>query len=117
MMMIDGMRSQLLGELTSKGFVKSLEHASSKSSRMDIVRCVLACGFYPNVGKIAGNPRNDAKSKSAMMTPKGERVRIHPSSVNSNLRNEVDQDNELGRNSLIFYDELTRGDSIMCTCL
>ena len=41
MMMIDGMRYQLLGELVGKGFIKSLDDASSKASRADVVRSVM----------------------------------------------------------------------------
>jgi hypothetical protein len=43
MMMIDGMRYQLLGELVGKGFIKSLDESSSKASRADVVRSVMVC--------------------------------------------------------------------------
>ena len=39
--MIDGMRGQLLGELVSRGFVRSLEEANSQGHRADLVRAVL----------------------------------------------------------------------------
>ena len=38
---IDGMRGQLLGELTSRGFAASLEAASRNAQRADLVRSVL----------------------------------------------------------------------------
>ena len=41
MRMIDGMRTQLLGELTSRGFVASLEEANTQGHRADLVRAVL----------------------------------------------------------------------------
>lgn len=44
MAMIDGMRSQLLGELTSRGFAASLEGASPQAHRPDLVRAVLVSG-------------------------------------------------------------------------
>ena len=41
MNMVDGMRSQLLSELTSRGFLASLEAASTQAHRPDLVRAVL----------------------------------------------------------------------------
>lgn len=46
MRMIDGMRTQLLGELTSRGFVGSLEEGSSQGHRADLVRAVLVGYLY-----------------------------------------------------------------------
>ena len=113
MTMVDGMRSQLVSELVSKGFINSLEDASFKASKPDIVRAVIAAGLYPNVGRVAGNPRRDQKSKAAMLNQAGERVRIHPSSVNVSIRNDVDNQDDVGRPSLLVYDELTRGDNLI----
>lgn len=41
MRMIDGMRTQLLGELVGRGFVRVLEEASTEGHRADLVRAVL----------------------------------------------------------------------------
>jgi HrpA-like RNA helicase len=41
MRMIDGMRTQLLGELVGRGFVQSIEDASTEGHRADLVRAVL----------------------------------------------------------------------------
>jgi HrpA-like RNA helicase len=41
MRMIDGMRTQLLGELVGRGFVRSIEDASTEGHRADLVRAVL----------------------------------------------------------------------------
>lgn len=113
MTMIDGMRTQLLGELMDKGFITSLESASSKSSKLNLVRSVIALGLYPNIGRVAANPRRDQKSKAAMINSRGERVRVHPSSVNISIKNPVDNQDDLGRPSLLVYDELTRGDAVI----
>jgi len=113
MTMIDGMRRQLVAELASRGVIQSLENASSKASNPDIVRSVLAAGLYPNIGRVAGNPRRDQHSKAAMINSHGERVRIHPSSVNSSLRNDTDAQDDVGRASILVYDELTRGDNLI----
>lgn len=83
----------------------------------NMFQCLQACGFYPNVARIAGNPRSDRKSKSAIITPTGERVRIHPNSVNVDSRNETEQGDDLGKSNLLFYDELTRGDAVTCEFL
>lgn len=113
MKMIDGMRQQLVAELVNRGFITSLEDASTKASKPDIVRSVIAAGLYPNIGRVAGNPRRDQHSKSAMINSHGERVRIHPSSVNSSMRNDVDSQDDVGRPSILVYDELTRGDNLI----
>ena len=113
MTMIDGMRHQLVAELMNRGVIQSLEGASSKASNPDIVRSVLAAGLYPNIGRVAGNPRRDQHSKPAIINSHGERVRIHPSSVNSALRNDVDNQGDVGRASILVYDELTRGDNLI----
>jgi len=41
MRMIDGMRTQLLGELVGRGFIRSVENASTEGHRADLVRAVL----------------------------------------------------------------------------
>ena len=41
MRMIDGMRTQLLGELVGRGFVRQIEDASTEGHRADLVRAVL----------------------------------------------------------------------------
>jgi ATP-dependent RNA helicase DHX36 len=113
MKMIDGMRQQLLGELMSRGFIGSLEEASRNASKPDIVRSVIAAGLYPNYGRVATNHANERNPKAAMVKNTGERVRIHASSANVCLRNPVNDQMDLGRPTLLVYDELTRGDNLI----
>ena len=47
------------------------------------LRGLQACGFYPQVGRLLPLPAHDRKARSAVLTRKDERVRIHPSSVNA----------------------------------
>ncbi len=131
-------------ELVSRGFVQSLEAASTNAQRSDLVRAVLvrrgkqmpnqaalgplsedplaiaalpslspalapllllqplhpttthlppplpapclspqACGFYPHMGRLLPLPPNDRKARTSVLTRKGEKVRVHPASVNA----------------------------------
>eukprot|EP00884_Botryococcus_braunii_P000922 jgi/Botrbrau1/10830/Bobra.0025s0009.1 len=83
MMMIDGMRSQLLAELTSRGFFRSLEDVSVNARDNGLVRSVLACGFYPQVGRLLPSlrpvqGRPPGRRQAVILTPKEEKVTIHP---------------------------------------
>ena len=126
MNMIDGMRTQLLGELTSRGFVTSLEDGSTQGHRADLVRAILGCGFYPLIGRIKPLPARDQKARTALLTRDGDNVRIHPASTNCKLRiekKEVEEDEEPPPEfaALMFYDEITRGDAMLyvksCTAI
>ncbi|KAL4451226.1 hypothetical protein ABPG77_009298 [Micractinium sp. CCAP 211/92] len=121
MNMLDGMRSQLLSELVSRGFVQSLEAASTNAQRSDLVRAVLACGFYPHMGRLLPLPPNDRKARTSVLTRKGEKVRVHPASVNAKLSVEAPRDGEPEFAAMVFFDEITRGDAFMymksCTAM
>ena len=122
MAMVDGMRGQLLNELRTRRFIRSLEDSSINAHRADLVRAVLGCGFYPQIGRLLTVSKNDFKAKASILTRKGEKVRIHPSSVNAQLRITDDVtkvgDHEDGAEAqcaaLLIFDEITRGDAFMC---
>lgn len=115
--MVDGMRTQLLGELVSRGFVSSLEEASVNGHRADVVRAVLGCGLYPLVTRMlpVSQEKRVGPSAVGLVTRKGEKVRIHPASVNAvQLRNATAGSTSVdSMRELVYYDELTRGDSIL----
>ena len=46
-------------------------------------RALQACGFYPQVSRLLPLPPNDRKARTSVMTRKGEKVRIHPASINA----------------------------------
>jgi ATP-dependent RNA helicase DHX36 len=111
--MVDGMRTQLLDELISRRFVTSLEEASVNGHRADLVRAVLGCGLYPLVTRIVPATDKGGVAKG-LVTRKGEKVRIHPASVNAvQLRNAATVNSKSSMRELVFYDELTRGESLL----
>jgi ATP-dependent RNA helicase DHX36 len=129
MNMIDGMREQLLKELKSRGFVMSLESASQNAAHYDLVRSILSCGFYPLIGRLAPMSPRDQKARPALTTRRGEKVRLHPTSITTKwaqarerskevvkLR-ENEENGHVGNDEvdiavLGFYDEITRGDAV-----
>ncbi|KAL4422956.1 hypothetical protein ABPG75_009153 [Micractinium tetrahymenae] len=121
MNMLDGMRSQLLSELVARGFVESLEAASANAQRSDLVRAVLACGFYPHVGRLLPLPPNDKKARTSVLTRKGEKVRVHPASVNAKLSVPAPEEGDPDFAAMVFFDEIMRGDAFMymksCTAM
>ena len=129
MNMIDGMREQLLKELKSRGFVMSLESASQNAAHYDLVRSILSCGFYPLIGRLAPMSPRDQKARPALTTRRGEKVRLHPTSITTkwaqarerskevvklreNEENEHVGNDEVDIAVLGFYDEITRGDAV-----
>ena len=120
MNMIDGMRGQLLEELKGRGFIASLQQSSLEAHRADLVRGVLACGFYPQIGRLLTVPKQDPKVRTAILTRNGEKVRIHPASVNAKLRMEektktgLEEAVDTNTVALLFYDEITRGEASLC---
>ena len=109
--MIKGMREQLINELTHRGFITNLAHASSKAANPELVRSTIAMGLYPNYGRLGTNHPNERSPKPSMVTHQNVRVRIHPSSVNASLSNPVTEHDDIGRNAILVYDELVRGDA------
>lgn len=100
----------------------------------DLIRCISpllivsirlqACGYYPRIGRLVPVPAFDTKARTSMLTREGDRVRVHPASINSKLRiekPEVDKDDDSEPPpevaALMFYDEVTRGDSFLCESL
>lgn len=60
-----------------RGLVDTLANASINASNAGLVRSVLACGFYPLVGRllpVKGN-QGGPRSKAMIVTAKGEKVR------------------------------------------
>ena len=131
MAMIDGMRSQLLQELRGRGLVgsRSLPNASASARDAAVVRCALACGLYPNAGRLLPANSPDANGNfhaaqqrkgAAIATRKDDKVRVHASSVNSNLRPPppppLSKESGSGGKPLhpcplVVFDELTRSES------
>jgi hypothetical protein len=73
--MIAGLRSQLAQALSARGMPMASTHASSPG----LVRAVLGAGLYPLVGTLLPT---SSHAKPTLATLRGEKVRIHPSSVN-----------------------------------
>ncbi|CAL5229490.1 g12825 [Coccomyxa viridis] len=113
MTMIEGMRGQLLGELTARGFVESLATGSCNSADAGLVRSVLAAGFYPLIGRLdTGKEKEKGKPRKAsnIVTAKEERVKIHISSVNCGL--DMPPSSGLLRPCpIVIFDEVTRNES------
>jgi HrpA-like RNA helicase len=111
--MLKGMRQQLIAALTSRGLIDSIHRASENAEAGSLVRAALAVGMYPLIGRLvdprgAGGDRNGAHGKATLATLRGEKVKIHPHSVNCNLRPDADADDGP---SLVCYDDVTRGES------
>ncbi|XP_002978696.2 DExH-box ATP-dependent RNA helicase DExH6 [Selaginella moellendorffii] len=111
MNMLDGMRKQLLRELTLKGFVKRDPRPCSLNAKdPGIVRAILSACLYPSVARIL--PPDESGRKVIAQIARGEKVRIHPQS--SNFRLLVQQqfpDLNVYNDHLLVFDEVTRGES------
>lgn len=75
------------------------------------------------IGRLVPVPARDTKARTSVVTHNGDRVRIHPASTNSKLRVEKPEDlrddDDEGPPppqfaALLFFDEITRGDSMLC---
>ncbi|CDY10756.1 BnaA05g11800D [Brassica napus] len=106
MKMLDQMRSQLESELKRHGIIPSDISSCSQNSRdPGILRAVLAVGLYPMVGRLC--PSFGKNRRSIVETASGAKVRVHSLSNNFNLSSrEYDE-------SLVVFDEITRGDGGM----
>ena len=108
--MIKGMRTQLITTLTQHSFIVNLKSASYNANATSLVRAVLAVGMYPLVGRMLPQCR-----APTLGTLKGERVRIHPGSVN--VRFEFSEDELKNTSSstttLACFEEITRNESNM----
>ncbi|CAH8385689.1 unnamed protein product [Eruca vesicaria subsp. sativa] len=106
MKMLDQMRSQLESELKRHGVIPSDISSCSQNSRdPGILRAVLAVGLYPMVGRLCPSFGNNRRS--LVETASGAKVRVHSLSNNFNLSSRKYDE------SLVVFDEITRGDGGM----
>ena len=108
--MIKGMRMQLITALTQRGFIQNLQSASYNTNATSLVRAVLAVGMYPLVGRMLPQCR-----APTLGTLKGERVRIHPGSVNARFEFSQDEleNTSSSTTTLACFEEITRNESNM----
>jgi hypothetical protein len=83
------------------------------------------------IGRVLPIPARDSKARTSVVTRAGDKVRIHPASVNSKLKVEKPEQNDIGDEgdqepppefaAMLFFDEITRGDSMLyiksCTAM
>ncbi|KAG2327614.1 hypothetical protein Bca52824_010342 [Brassica carinata] len=106
MKMLDQMRSQLESELKRHGIIPSDISSCSQNSRdPGILRAVLAVGLYPMAGRLCPSFGNNRRS--LVETASGAKVRVHSLSNNFNLSSRKYDE------SLVVFDEITRGDGGM----
>ena len=86
MHMVSGLRAQLSGALAARGIVATNLGSGAAPTSADLlrtapglVRAVLGAGMYPLVGTLLPGKSNP---RPTVATLRGEKVRIHPSSVN-----------------------------------
>ncbi|EEF42011.1 ATP-dependent RNA helicase, putative [Ricinus communis] len=103
MIMLHGMRKQLLSELIRNGFIQEDASCCNVNSHdPGILYAVLVAGLYPMVGRVLP-PRNG--KRFIVETATGAKVRLHPQSLNFKLLS-----NKTDDCSLIIFDEITRGE-------
>ena len=111
--MLKGMRQQLIGALTSRGLIANVHQASENAMAGSLVRAVLAVGMYPLIGRLllpGLNAGRDERAKATLATLRGEKVKIHPHSVNCKLHATASgTDGPV----LVCYDDITRGEAQM----
>jgi HrpA-like RNA helicase len=102
--MIAGLRSQLAQALAARGMPMASTHASSPG----LVRAVLGAGMYPLVGTLLPS---SSHAKPTLATLRGEKVRIHPSSVNGRGAGGPEPaPGEAPR--VLAFDEVVRGEAL-----
>ncbi|MED6179768.1 hypothetical protein PIB30_003984 [Stylosanthes scabra] len=103
MHMLSGMRRQLQSELVRSGFIpEDATNYSMNAHDPGVLHAVLVAGLYPMVGRFLPNK----KGKRVMIeTAGGDKVRLHTHSTNFKLSFKKNLEN-----TLIVYDEITRGD-------
>ncbi|XP_010418749.1 PREDICTED: DExH-box ATP-dependent RNA helicase DExH6-like [Camelina sativa] len=106
MKMLDQMRSQLESELKRHGIIPNDISSCSQNSRdPGILRAVLSVGLYPMVGRLC--PAFGNNRRTIVETASGAKVRVHSLSNNFNLSSKKYDE------SLVVFDEITRGDGGM----
>ncbi len=113
MRMVDGMRMQLLGGLKDAKVVDSLPASSDYCGYPGVVRAVLGCGYYPQIGfmrrMLFEDYRNmKDKMKPSLLTKRGEVVRVHKGSVISKKSTVAAREDEI--DPIFAFDELTRNE-------
>jgi hypothetical protein len=123
--MIAGLRTQLAGALAARGMPLSSAHAACPG----LVRAVLGAGMYPLVGTLL--PAS-SHAKPTLATLRGEKVRIHPASVNAKSVGGpgagggagMNEDGSAAANALprvLAFEEVCRGEALTfvreCTAL
>ncbi|KAL5581513.1 hypothetical protein UlMin_013955 [Ulmus minor] len=101
---LSAMRDQLLNELIRNRLLESEDVLSCSLNARDpgILQAVIVAGLYPMVGRLLP-PKN--RMRMMVETASGEKVRLHPQSVNFKLTFKKTE------NPLLIYDEVTRGDN------
>mmetsp|Transcript_19169 Transcript_19169/g.45715 ORF Transcript_19169/g.45715 Transcript_19169/m.45715 type:complete len:1156 (-) Transcript_19169:153-3620(-) len=109
MQMLEGMRRQLSDELRQRGLAD--RGASANAQDLALVRAVLACGMYPQVGRLQEAKDGARNQKPAIITRAGEKISIHASSVNSSVAlPEQPQKGKAAFAPLMAYDEVMRSE-------
>lgn len=104
MSMLSGMRNQLVNELIRTGCIPDDVSSCSLNAREPgIIRAVLVAGLYPMVGRL--HPPHKRGKRLNVETANGDKVQLHPHSINSNLYVKTSDEPPL-----LVYDEITRGD-------
>ncbi|XP_027331218.1 DExH-box ATP-dependent RNA helicase DExH6 isoform X2 [Abrus precatorius] len=106
MHMLSGMRRQLQTELVRNGFIhEDVSSYSVNAYDPGVLHAVLVAGLYPMVGRFLPNKSG---KRLIIETSGGDKVRLHNHSTNFKLsfKKNLDQ-------TLIVYDEITRGDGGM----
>ena len=114
--MLRGMRSQLLTALSGRGLIHDLRGASANAGAGSLVRAVLAVGMYPLVGRllVPGVGANNAGGgrTPTLATLRGEKVKIHPHSVNAKLHDAARSSGVADKGpTLVCFDDVTRGEA------
>ena len=118
--MLKGMRQQLVTALSGRGLIATVHQASANADAGALVRAVLAVGMYPLIGRllVPGTGANGQQSAgggrgATIATLRGEKVKIHPHSVNSKLHAAAGAAGAGDGPTLVCYDDITRGESQM----
>ena len=115
--MLKGMRQQLVTALAGRGLIADVHRASENASAGSLVRAVLAVGMYPLIGRLlvpgAGQAAGGGQ-KATLATLRGEKVKIHPHSVNCKLHARAPKTGPDGGKPgpvLVCFDDVTRGEA------
>jgi len=112
--MLQGLRGQLAGALQQLGIAPGHSAGASDNARAapGLVRAVLGAGMYPLVGLVAaagGERERGPPGRVTLATLRGEKVRVHPASVNGG-RGEEAPPATAGPPTILAFEELVRGD-------